>query len=378
MSSVKKVGVMTWYHYDNYGSMLQAFALCKKIEQLGYDSMLVAYVPMAARPLKRKWTVERILCGILNRTVYRGNRFYISEMQKQRFLSFRSDLKTTSSCDTLEELQELNRALDVFVCGSDQIWSPLYFDENYFLSFVHDTQKMIAYAPSIGTMSIPEGEIREQMQKAIQRFRYLSVREEQGAYLIQELTGQKAEVVLDPTLLYSKEEWNEMFGSNGKSELPDQYILCYFLGNMQKYMRHIRFIVEQMKLPVYIIPTRTGQLRKQSFHLYDAGPIEFVSAIKGASFVCTDSFHGLAFSLIFEKQFCCYKRFAENAKNNQNSRIYNILTKLNLMERLYQPGEADIIWKDRIDYDSVTKRLEAMRKTSICYLNDALMRAVKE
>ena len=364
---------MTWYFYDNYGSMLQVFALTQAIKREGYAPFVVRYLPKA----EKKWTLRRIITGVHHRIIYCGQQPYISDNQKKKFSYFRSLLEYTPSCNTHEELSALNTIMDAFVCGSDQIWSPLSFDENYFLSFVEEPEKMIAYAPSIGVMKIENEFVQEQMRRQILRFKYLSVREEQGAELIHDLSGQTAKVVLDPTLLFTADEWNEMLELEKVSDLPSHYILCYFLGNNQEYMFHVQRIAQATKLPVVLIPTRRiWQLHLEGVQLYYAGPIEFAAAVKSASYVCTDSFHGLAFSVIFGKQFCCYERFAEGAKNNQNGRIYNLLLKLDLMDRLYRAERMEMWW-DEIDYCPVWQKLAMLREDSAGYLREALAEAAE-
>lgn len=124
----------------------------------------------------------------------------------------------TSCYKTYSELNDLNMEYDAFVCGSDQIWSPLCYDSKYFLDFVENTDKMIAYAPSIGSTKIDDSIIREKMFQHISRFKHLAVREQQGAELIKKLTGHDAKVVLDPTLLMDAAEWDEFASVNAVRE----------------------------------------------------------------------------------------------------------------------------------------------------------------
>ena len=129
-------------------------------------------------------------------------------------------------------MQKLNNEFDAFVCGSDQIWAPSCFDDKYFLSFVEDTNTMVSYAPSIGLSSVEDSNIAMQMKELINRFKFLSVREEKGKELIKNLCNKEAQVVLDPTLLLSQHEWNELIKDHTlekplKEIIEKNYILCY-------------------------------------------------------------------------------------------------------------------------------------------------------
>ncbi len=367
----QRVGIITWHSDNNYGTILQAYALCRMVEYLGYLPSIINYIPPQEEHV---WSVRRFLGACYHHIFKRGTFDYISDIQLKKFKAFRNRLNLTPLCDTAEKLQNLNRTFDAFICGSDQIWTPRYFNDKYYLSFVNDTNKMIAYAPSLGATGIEDEFRKEQMRKAILRFTHLSVREEKGAELIWEITGKEAKVVLDPTLLYTAEEWKKMLDLENAEKPLDRYLLCYILGDIRKYERHIRSVSKALNLPIFIVPTKRAHINMRGFHPFDAGPVEFVSAMQNASFVCTDSYHGLIFSLIFGNQFCCYERFFEQARDNQNNRIYDLLTKLNLMDRLYKPGNEDI-WMDNIDYSKVWEKIEMLKKDSIDYLCETLKQA---
>jgi len=235
---VKKVAIMTWYNYTNFGTVFQAVALFNTVLKLGYYPMIIHYIPHQ-KLVTRKGIYKRLnfygkmLEEMINKYIINQN-LIKDEKRDRAFESFLNRyVKLTVPCKTDSELFRLNEEFDAFICGSDQIWAPTLFNSKYFLDFVQDENKMISYAPSIGLPVIEDKYVRHLMKQYIGRFKHLSVREEQGKYLIQELCGKEAIVVLDPTLLLTTNEWNNMTSYKIES---DPYILCYFLGTNSQSM----------------------------------------------------------------------------------------------------------------------------------------------
>ena len=372
----RQIAIMTWYTYQNYGSVLQASSLYYIIQKLGYNPKFIYYLPKG-RPIgcPRLDLVKRVF----NKLKFVTNTKYSSEEQTVLYSNYL--LKRTSCtalCKTYSELYDLNRKFDAFVCGSDQIWSPLCYDSKYFLDFVENTDKMIAYAPSIGSTKIDDLIIRERMAQHISRFKYLAVRERQGANLIKELTGQDAKVVLDPTLLMSATEWNEFASVDEVRKIDGKYILCYFLGDAGKYMSHVRTLSKKLNIPFYVIPVTTRQKNGSSSVQFEVGPSEFVSLIRNAEYVVTDSFHGMAFSINYNIPFSVFKRFRDDDPKNQNSRILNLLKMLGLKDRLVDymntKNIQDII---ECDFTEANQKLKDKRDYSIGYLENALASAAE-
>ena len=236
--------------------------------------------------------------------------------------------------------------------------------QNYFLDFVSDPSKMIAYAPSMGVSHIEQPGLDEQISKLTNRFRYLSVRENTGARIIQELNGREAKVVLDPTLLLDNDDWEQCI----PGKIDGKYLLVYFLRENKKYWKVVKEVADRLHLGIKVIPVFEDDLRMSGAQK-DAGPDDFVRLIHGASFVCTDSFHGMAFSVNFNKQFLPFKRFPDKAADNQNSRVIDFLDSVGLRDRLYDGGKPDI---SNIDYGAVKEKLEGLRIESRKYLDGAL------
>lgn len=379
MSNNKKIGVMTWHTYENYGSALQAGALSHVLRRLGYCPEFIQYTPKGTLRDVREITFLDVLKGIKNRRKVIRNLPYISEKVSSLYSEFLSKrLDYSECCNSYVELVALNKQYSAFVTGSDQIWSPLCYDSKYFLDFVENTNKMIAYAPSIGSTEIVNPIIRERMADNISRFKYLSVREKQGAKLIKELTGQEAKVVLDPTLLLEPEEWDSYIDTESVQIIPDKdYIICYFLGDSKKYTGYVRALAETMKVPFYVIPVTTSQKNSAEAVPFEVGPREFVSLIKNAKHVVTDSLHGTLFSINYNVEFTVFKRFKDNESKNQNSRIYNILQLVGLENRLKDFEKLSGV-KEGLpcDFSDVNNRLKILREESIHYLESCLKESV--
>lgn len=374
MNEQKKIAIMTWYTYKNYGTALQASALSNTIQKTGYEVAFVNYLPKGTVVSKPKVDLaKRAWKKVVN---YR-NRSYSSANRDKLFEDYLSErISCTPKCASYPELYDLNEIYDAFVCGSDQIWSPLCYDSKYFLDFVDNTNKMVAYAPSIGSTEIDDPIIRERMAGNILRFKHLAVREQQGADLIKDLTGQNAKVVLDPTLLMNASEWDAFANVEATKKIEGEYILCYFLGDAEKYMEYVRSLSNKTGIPFFVIPVTTRQKNGGNAVPFEVGPSEFVSLIRDASYVCTDSFHGMTFSVNYNIPFSVFKRFSDNDPRNQNSRIFNLLKLLKLEGRLtdYKKSCATTVQTD-CDFSLANKCLMELREESLSYLTNALKEA---
>lgn len=374
----KKVAIMTWYTYRNYGSVLQASALHHILSEAGYKTDMINYPP---KGMVTEKNIKYLFKRGINKIKTMLNSPYVSSERNFLFDEFISDkLTQTRYCSSYPELCDLNTVYSAFLCGSDQIWSPLSYDDKYYLSFVENSNKMVAYAPSFGTTTIENLIIKSSIVSHISRFAHLSVREKQGADLIKKLTGKEAKVVLDPTLLMDSLEWDSYINVDRNLKLLDkEYIICYFLGDANKYMGYVRMLSKKIKIPFYVIPITRKQKKSKDVVPFEVGPREFVSLIRNAKYVCTDSFHGMAFSINFNIPFSVFKRFKDNDSRNQNSRIYNLLQILGLECRLVDYKNKRNIQTDiSCDFSEANIKLNVKREESLNYLSKALQSAVND
>jgi ferredoxin len=388
---MKKSAILTYYYFNNYGTALQLYGLNKTIMNMGIRNDIIDYIPgqiykesAIERIIKYHFYIDRLRCLAKNylykKYVTKINANVITDDIKNKaskFELFRSTEFTFSKkCKTASELFQLNDCYDVFVCGSDQIWSPHAFNPRYYFDFISDANKMVAYAPSIGENNIKNKYIAEKMNKLISRFYHLSVREDIGKDIIYRLTKKNNIHVLDPSMLLNKNDYDEIINKYTNRCENGKYILCYFLGDKERYWKCIKRLSKETKLPVKIIPVFYKDYIRPFEYTKETGPAEFLQLIRNAAFVCTDSFHGTVFSIIYNKIFFVFERFHKHDPENQNSRIYSLLKLFFLEDRLvHNYKDIQLKLHSIIDFNRVNSILDEQKKISIDYLADALQSA---
>ena len=375
---------MTWFHYRNYGTALQVSAICKYFRDKGHTVEVIYYMPQKKGDsyvssynfidIINKHRKRAFMKSLNHKPEIRGAFVHSSEVELLYENYLQERINFTAPCNELSELQNLNAEFDAFVCGSDQIWAPNIFDPHYFLDFVSDTEKMVAYAPSIGLFSIEDKFVAEKMRALIGRFKYLSIREKQGADIICKSVGKKALITVDPTLLLTGEEWYRYGAIKRLNKEP--YVIVYLLGGKESHYEIAYTIAKKRKQKVKIIPVFENDVLKEDAITEPIGPSEFLSWIYGAEYVITDSFHGTVFSLIFQKNFSVIERFDSASQINQNSRIYSILGMLNLEERLI-PYNGSYRPLGIIDYSKVETTINKYRTYSQNFLLSSLSKIEK-
>lgn len=375
---MKKVALMTWFQHDNYGTVLQSVATTRVIKNMGHCLEGIDYI---SEGYDRTTKLEKLLTpSIVKEKMKRSFKYkkyhkeVYTEDRAQAFKRFKEKHLSMRKAQTSSELYRLNKEYDAFICGSDQIWSPREFNSKYYLDFVEVENKMIAYAPSFGRSVIKKEFAKKRIAENLKRFKHLSIREKQGADLIKELTDLEARVVLDPTLLLTAEEWDDYLIS---VDTPSAYILCYFLGDNEEYWKHVKKLSEQYGLKVIIIPIFKKDFYRGYITLDGIGPGEFLYLVKKASFVCTDSFHGTIFSLLYKRPFLTYKRFSDKNVESQNSRIYNLLNLINLQDRLVSNNRFNIDNIYKCDFEKTFNLISVEKHKSMLYLEDSLNDAFK-
>ena len=177
-----EVGIMTWFQQRNYGTALQAVALSEIIKKIGYSPTVIQYYYSKVEPYDELQKIKRMIHKVVNRLGPTGFPSYVSEERENKFKEFLlNNLRFTNECRTQSELESLNDKFDCFVCGSDQIWGTAYFKPHYFLDFVYDDSKKIAYAPSIGRPKVDDKRVGKEVARLCSSFAYLSTREESGS-----------------------------------------------------------------------------------------------------------------------------------------------------------------------------------------------------
>lgn len=371
---MKRIGIITFAFSENIGGNLQAYATKEVIKNMGFETEIIDYRIMDGRLENRLSIKKKLLSGIKNSVIYRERRFLYKNnfiRKNNKFNDFREQYLSLSECTYYYEKDLVNNPpqYDIYLCGSDQIWNPVYYNRTnaFFLSFVPDGRRKLSYASSVGISYIPQ-ESEERMKKYISEIDYISCREKTGAKLISDLTGKNVEVVLDPTLLIKADVWFNKFKSDRIVE--EKYILCYCMFNGKKCRNFIKEMKKKYGYKIVSIFPMEGDIINCYTRIYDIGPLEFLNLIKYAEFVITDSYHGMLFSVNFNKEF--FVALKECKKNNSdNSRKIDFLNDLNLKNRIIT-DEVDLSSISKINYEIPNKILEEKRSHSFDYLKKAL------
>lgn len=375
--SKRHVAIMTWHTHHNYGTALQAVALNHVINNLGYIAQDIDYDPLLGTDTHTPMTLSSRL--LRKSRWLRGVRPIDFPERESRFdLFLRQWLPLTGPIRHKDDLVGLNGQFDAFVCGSDQIWSPRCFDPSYYLDFVDEPRKKVAYAPSFGCDSLDAFSCRNSIYKLLSSFGALSVRESGGKRIVRSATGRDAVQVLDPTLLLTAKEW---CGFSSQFSSKEGYCLFYFLGEYQGNRRTAREVALSRGLEIVEIPVFEKYRNDEGVVLDAVGPAEFLSLFMNANLVCTDSFHGMVFATIFLKDLVAFERFDPNSRDSQNTRVYSFLEMAGaegaLLSR-HDLGE----WQNHVgrplDFSCINPRIEAKRSESIGYLRSALARATAD
>ncbi len=370
---MRKVAIITLRGYFNYGNRLQNYALQESLKSLGFyvetiknnTKNIIGKNNKIKKLSRLKNKSPKLICKILNKKIATYlNRKIIDERIKV-FRKFTLDYIKETNFMILDDniIDMLSDRYDYFVTGSDQVWNPdyLYGTSINFLTFA-PKHKRIAYAPSFGVSEI-KPEYKEKYKEWISEIPWLSVREDDGARIIKELTGRDAPVLVDPTLLLTKEKWLSI-AKEAKNKPKGNYLLTYFLGGIPpKYKKQIKKIAKVNNLEVINL----ADIRDKE--TYRTGPSEFIDYINSCSVFCTDSFHGAVFSILFEKPFIVYERMGSTL--SMFSRIETLLKKFKLESRKAEniKSNEDVF---NIDFSHVPAILEAERKKSYDFLKEAL------
>jgi hypothetical protein len=274
-----------------------------------------------------------------------------------------------------QALHEGSKNYSAVVVGSDQVWTPMSLPNKYFnLLFVDDSVRKVAYASSFGVSVIPDFQ-KKATGRYLDRFYKIGVREQRGKEIVDELSHQKAQVVADPTMLLTREEWAAEI-ADARPHEKEPYIFCYFLGTNQEARKAANELKAKTGYKVITIRHMDEYVAEdESFGdeaPYFVDPNDFVKYISEAAYVCTDSFHCSVFSILFHRQFMTFYRFAQTSKTGRNSRIDSLFNVLGISrERIYNGDVMKI--KQVVDWASVDEKLNKLREESIVFLWDALM-----
>lgn len=359
MNKKKKVGVLTFHDYDNYGAILQSYALQKKLEELNVKAELIDYrcdyihKVFGLSSLKKRGLFTYIYTVI-------GHICYLPRRRKCN--QFRKKLHYSPRVRQ-DDKKRISQRYDVFIAGSDQIWDYRLtdFDKTYFFDFV-ESGRLCSYAASIGE-NLPPQEYQEEYAKLLSRFDRILVREEYGADIVEGLTGARPDISCDPTLLFTREQWEEL-AKDPKTKEP--YILVYQLGINREIVDFTKKLAEQTGLKVKYVPFPLVGLLKCQCNIA-VGPQEWIGLFKNAEYVISDSFHGIVFALLFNRKF-----FTLVHGHHMNKRVEQLLKKVNLTEQIIENMENDLQegFDREIDFTYANEVIRKMREESFALLKE--------
>lgn len=353
-----KIGIATINDNNNYGNRLQNYAtqeILKKCISNNQIYTIKNYATLNKKSGKFEYLLRKIRCLQINLLI----KIKENKKRRKKFEEFNKNIKFTKWKFKWDKLREQN-VFDYYITGSDQVWNPYYrLSEFDLLTFV-EKRKRISFSASITTNIIPI-EKQNYAKENFNNFKKISVREDSGKKIIEELTNRKdVQVLVDPTMLLTAEEWDKVSKRPGQLK-NNRYILNYFLGELSEERKNeINRIAKENNCEVINI------LDKKS-PFYETGPSEFLYLEKNAFLICTDSFHSSVFSIIYNRPFIVFDR--EDIKN-MNSRIETLINKFNLKNREF----TGTITKENLehDYTEAYEILENERNKSIKFLKETL------
>lgn len=360
-----KVGVITFHNAHNFGASLQTWALQKVLKKYDLDSYVIHYHPAVIDNL-----YDPIKCTGIKRCIRIVTLKRKHKNKLTRFLNYqkfiRTQFKLLGDYTNYEKLRGANLCLDAYITGSDQIWNHQHtdgFDPAYFLDFAEEQSLKLSYGASIGKDYLPAKYI-ENIKNSLSRFHFISVREESAVSAIQALTNTKTEVVLDPTLLLTKEDYSELIQ---KPQIQEKYIFVYMMEKNKEVILFANQIAKALGFPI-IHRHQQKIFKNEIASCYTGIPGDFLGLIEQAELVITNSFHGTVFSIIYGTPFFSLLHSVTG------SRTIDLLNSLDLSSHIITgKNEFYDLEKAQIsDLPQLKKRIEKLKIHSLNFLEEAL------
>ena len=365
----RKVGILTFHRAINYGAVLQTYALQQAIARISpdIDVKVIDYrCPAIESTREPKMASSRR--GFLSSTMLNCLHHPFRVKRQQKFDTFVQRSLSLTQAYSRDELGALNDDFNCLVSGSDQVWNPriTHGDSSFFLDFADGPQR-VSYAASFGSVALPEIS-QPWARRLLRHLDVVSVREKSAADIVESLNGKRPSVTIDPTLLLTREDWSTI------SKLPrnltgERYILIYNMVSTDHLIGFARKLARATGCKLRLIGM--GFRHNDISHVRTVGPDEFIGLFQNAEFVVCNSFHGVAFSINFERPF-----FTEtiDATGKINARVQNLLEITGLENRALQQGHfsGDLSDKNNIDWQEVRICLDAARQASIDFLRSTI------
>lgn len=389
---MEKIGIVSLYYQNgNYGGQLQSYALPRALQSLGFYGEQIRFVRDLDGSMSRKSRMRSknpaVRVKAVGATVKHAlkeastvvSNYPVREQLRKRENAFRSFERSVPHSDVVYDEHSIAAAgasYDAFVCGSDVIWNAGVDPQISALGFAPSNKLKVAFAPSLGVGSIPAGWF-DKYQQYLDRLDAISVREASVAKDLHTLMpNREVFCAADPTLLLSRNEWEQ----SCRPQQHDGYALCYLLGDSRAQRDRAAETARQAGLDLLTFPHVSGNSFRScdrgfgDIQNYDADAFDFISLIRDAELIITDSFHAVVFSSIFHKKFIALDRM-NGSTSKMGGRVRNYLASLGLEAQLAMlSDESWASFTDEIDYSSVDDRMGEIRDRSLTYLRNSLNR----
>ena len=380
---MENAGILTLYYKNyNFGGLLQAYALPMVLrDRFGIDAEQICYSLYIEK--KEYGDIKNKIQ--INNVIYKMGILFFSRLTEKKINRrkrvFEQFMDEIPHCKDVYDFQTIGKCLSKYqllICGGDQIWNVCNGISNlniFTLNFAPESIKKIAYAPSMAVLEI-DNDGRKCMEQGLAGLKAISIREKRSINILKSITDNNIEIVVDPVLLLTKDEWNKELK---KTRIKNKYILCYLINDNTGQREAVKRIAIKHRLQIVTFPhilanaVRTCELFFGDIRDYTSGPREFIGLIEDAEFVITDSFHACVFSMIFETPFVVFERNQSDEKGNMNSRIYDFLEEYHLENQLVTDKElVEMNDIPRVDYTYAHEHWDKRRKESLEYLERAL------
>ena len=346
---MKKIGIMTINDNNNYGNRLQNYAVQEILRKLNVDPYTIENYPQFNSK----------------------NHFFLNLFLNINFDRYYSKNRVRSDLfkDFNKKIQYYNgiycpfkkyKDLEYIICGSDQVWNPFWGKNDATLLKYFDAKKRISFAASFGESTIPD-ESKFEFIKELSKFKYISVREDDGARIIKELVDKEATVLLDPTMMLSVSEWQKIEKRPISVNDSQKYILTYFLSEPSRGATNL---ILKLSEDYKIIDLNNEDC---GFSI-NIGPQEFLFLFDHSELILTDSFHGCVFSILYDKPFVVYDRMSQF--ENMNSRIITLLEKFGMMRKYAGADLKNDIWEH--NYEKISIILDKEKIKTMSFLKKAM------
>lgn len=375
-----KAGIITMHKVPNYGSHLQAYALQETVKDMGFDAELIDYkypneyhIARDKDLAKKKLTLFNFIKSVLKSPITIFNKIIFAR-QRKLFNDFEDKFFNLScSYNSQEEIKKEKPVYDIYITGSDQVWNPRFAcgDDIYMCNFGDFTKPRIAYGASVAATNIPES-MKSIYKENLGKYKSIGIRDTSSKQELENIIEKNIEVVCDPVFLLSSEAWHKL-SERSKLKLPKKYILIYILTySFEPYPQIIQIIKDiknNLNLPVVFVNTSLRHYFqiKPDKNIFTVSVPDFLKLFANASYVITTSFHGTAFSFIFQRQFLSIIN-----DSKKDSRISDLQKTVGINNYSTMSDYSKSLLDKQIDYNAINANVEQMIQKSCDFLKNAV------